>query len=383
MINMMHENKFITVVIPTRDRRDRLAECLESLGNQSLPAKSYEIIVVDDGSTDGTGDLLEEISKNSPNIRHLSQQSGGPSKARNLGIENAGAPIILFTGDDCVADRHLLREHLRLHKKGNAVAVLGHIEWHPNLEVTPFMRYITIDTQFSYPRIKEAAENVPFHFFYTSNISVSKRSIEIAGAFDEEFHAAAFEDIELGYRLWRSGVRIVYNPRAVTYHHHPVDLEDYIRRQIKSGRAAAILYRKHPELADSLQLPRVTSPEVRMRFYQAVLDYYYFVGLQEGMQPGRGDDRLVPIEDRLKNWSDTERDRLVKSQLALEKIIRAKDREISRCAREKRKKDELILLLDTKNRDKYSRLVELEKFELRVKSSFIFKIFGMFKKFLP
>ncbi len=354
----------ISVIIPTYNREKVLQEALEAYGQQSLPQERFEILVIDDGSTDGTKETVKKVCGEQPNIRYFHQEHSGPAKARNLGIANTRSGIIMFTGDDCIPDKNLLQEHLRLHKKGDAIAVLGHIDWHPDLEVTPFMRYINTDTQFSYPKIKEHPENIPFIYFYTSNISIPKRYLGLAGNFDPEFTDAVFEDVELGYRIWKTGVRIIYNKHAATYHKHAIDLEDYIKRQIRSGKAAALLYKKHPELLDFLRVPKVTGPEARYRFYQAVLDYYYYLGLQNRLKTGEEKGDLIPLDDRLKNWSDIEKDQLMQRILHLEK----------RC-RDYSRRDKLIEELHNKN-------VELEKFTDRVKSSFVYKVYALAKRLL-
>jgi len=377
------DKPLISVIIPTYNRSDILQKALDAYKGQSLPQEQFEIIVIDDGSTDGTKEVIEKNSKTQPNIHYFHQPHGGPAKGRNLGIKQAKGPIILFTGDDCIPDKHLLQEHLRFHKKGEAIAVLGHIDWHPELEITSFMKYINLGIQFGYPRIKEIAANVTFNYFYTSNISIAKRCLDLTGSFDTDFMEAVWEDVELGYRVWKSGVRIVYNPRAIIYHYHQVDIEDYIQRQIRAGKAAAILYKKHPELIDFLRLPKVTSPEVRFRFYQALLDYYYFVGLQEALQSDKKDKSLIPLEDRLKNWSDIEKDLLMKDVQTLEKLIATKNQEIKKRDGEIVKRDKLVAELHNKNQEKYYRIVELEKLELRVKSSFIYKIYQLFRKIIP
>ncbi|MDP8249013.1 MAG: glycosyltransferase [Candidatus Tritonobacter lacicola] len=416
---MTDSNDYISVVMPTRDRKGMLEKCLEAYANQSLPREHYEIIVIDDGSTDGTRELLENASEKIANLRHFSQPKRGPAKARNLGIESAGGPIILFAGDDCIPDKNLLREHLRMHRRKEAIAVLGHIDWHQDLKLTPFMKFLAMDTQFSYPRIKKLAEDVPFYYFYTSNISMSKEYIEKAGAFDEEFTKAVYEDVELGYRIWKSGLRIVYNSRAIAYHDHETELKDYIKRQVRCGKAAALLYKKHPELLALLRVPRVSSPEIRYRFYQAVLDYCFYAGLQGGLETKHELKGLISLENRLKNWSDIEKDRLMKTVLALEdrmdREIRSRDqslmekeREIHKRDRvierlngdlqkqhmeiqkqagaaqeqhkELKKRDELIETLNRKNQEKYYRIVELEKLEIRLKSSLPYRIYGMLRK---
>jgi len=233
----------ISVIIPTYNRKKTLLKALEAYRKQSIPQEKFEILVIDDGSTDSTERMTEKLQKEHKNIYFFQQSHSGPAQARNLGIEKASSELILFTGDDCIPDKNLLQEHIRLHKKGDAIAVLGHIDWHPDLEITPFMRYINIDTQFSYPKIKETPANVPFGCFYTSNISIPKKYFQGVGIFDTDFTDAVLEDVELGYRIWKSGVRTIYNKRAITYHHHKICFIiflDFPRFSVVTVRSAII-----------------------------------------------------------------------------------------------------------------------------------------------
>ncbi|MEI6633344.1 MAG: glycosyltransferase [Chlamydiota bacterium] len=305
---MVDDRIRITVVIPTRNRAETLEKCLAAFRAQTLDPDRFEVVVVDDGSTDGTGELLNTIAGGMGNLGHLSQEPGGPAKARNMGIREAKYPLILLTGDDCIPSATLLEKHLAAHRESPRVAVLGHIAWHPDLEVTPFMEYVGRSHQFSFPIIAQERLSVPFGFFYTSNISVGKELLLRAGLFDEEFTDAVWEDAEMGYRLAKSGVRIVYDRRAVTFHYHPVTLSQYIDRQIRAGKAAAVFYRKHPECSDMLRMEDSVSPEIRENFYDTALKYYYAVGVQAGLAElnGKGFDMAgfrVPLEDTLESWS--------------------------------------------------------------------------------
>ena len=102
----MREAPMVSVVIPTYNRKDMLKECLESLFNQTYPKERYEIIVVNDGSTDGTEEVLNEYAKKAPcAFKWFTQQNKGPCVARNLGVKNARGEIICFIDDDCVAEK--------------------------------------------------------------------------------------------------------------------------------------------------------------------------------------------------------------------------------------------------------------------------------------
>ena len=118
---------------------------------------------------------------------------------------------------------------------------------------TPFLRYINEHgLQFGYALIDQP-EKVPFNFFYTSNISLP-RDLLLAEPFDLGFPHAAWEDVELSYRLHKRGLTMVYEPRARVEHLHPTDFERFSRRQEKAGESAVVFWQRHPELGAFLGL---------------------------------------------------------------------------------------------------------------------------------
>jgi hypothetical protein len=122
--------------------------------------------------------------------------------------------------------------------------------------VSPFLHHINeLGLQFGYGLIRDP-ESVPFNFFYTSNVSLPRGLLLEAGLFDTTFPHAAWEDIEVAYRLTQQGMKILYRPEAVARHFHDVTLASFRRRQEKSGEAAAIFFEKHPELGDFLGVPQ-------------------------------------------------------------------------------------------------------------------------------
>ena len=136
------------------------------------------------------------------------------------------------------------------------VAVLGYTTWPRDLRVSPFLHQINeYGLQFGYGLIRDP-EQVPFNFFYTSNVSLPRELLLEAGLFDTSFPHAAWEDIEVAYRLMQRGMRMLYRPEAVARHHHDITFASFRRRQEKAGEAAAIFYRKHPELGDFLAVPQ-------------------------------------------------------------------------------------------------------------------------------
>jgi len=254
----------LSVVIPTYNRLEVLPRVLRALAEQSEPEGGFEVVVVNDGSSDGTADFLQAYRASYP-FRALSQANSGPAGARNRGVGEAAGELVVFLGDDTVPEPEFLRRHEEAHRArpGRRIAVLGYTTWPRSRRVTPFLHHINeYGMQFGYELIRDP-ENVPFNFFYTSNISLPRAAFERCGLFDTTFPDAAWEDIELSYRLSRDGYVIVYEPRAVVRHHHEITFASFRRRQERSGRAAAIFYGKHPELADFLGVGAARSGPLR------------------------------------------------------------------------------------------------------------------------
>lgn len=245
-----------SVVIPTYRRPDVLFRVLDALGSQESPP-DFEVIVVDDGSGDSTAERLRAYAPRYP-FRPFFQENSGPARARNRGVTEARGSHVLFLGDDTVPEPPLLAVHAESHALAgeSPVAVLGYTTWPRGRKVSPFLHHINeYGLQFGYGLIEDP-EAVPFNFFYTSNISLRRRLLEEAGLFDTTFPHAAWEDIELAYRLSAGGMKILYRPRAVARHHHDITFASFRRRQEKSGEAAAIFFEKHPELGHFLGVPQ-------------------------------------------------------------------------------------------------------------------------------
>jgi GT2 family glycosyltransferase len=245
-----------SVVIPTFERPDTLAQVLDALAGQSGPV-DFEVLVVDDGSRDATPERLRALSPPYP-FRFFRQENSGPAAARNRGVEEARGRWVLFLGDDTVPEADLLAVHAQAHAAPRAcpVAVLGYTTWPRDRRVSPFLHHINeYGLQFGYGLIEDP-DAVPFNFFYTSNISLPRSLLLAAGLFDTTFPHAAWEDIEIGYRMMRMGMKILYRPAAVARHYHDITFDSFRRRQEKAGEAAAIFYEKHPELGDFLGVPQ-------------------------------------------------------------------------------------------------------------------------------
>lgn len=274
----------LSVIIPTCNRSELLVRALSKLLDaQTASPRDYEVVVVDDGSSDDTPEAVAGLRAPASRLRYCRQESRGPAAARNLGLREAKGDTILFTGDDCFPEPHLIEEHLQAHRREAEVGVLGHVAWHPDLPLTPLMMFLEEGVQFGFGLIKDP-ENVPYWAFYTANCSVRRHWIEEAGGFDEAFRYPAYEDIELAYRMHKNGLRIVYRPGALTYHYHPPTLEEHLRRQRLCGRAAGLFYRKHPELKDELGVTSAAHRSAAMALYHAASGYAYAIGVRDELR---------------------------------------------------------------------------------------------------
>ncbi len=238
----------VSVVIPTYNRLRLLPELIKSWRKVHLHTRcAYEIIFSDDGSTDGSPAYLESATDLPLTV--LKNKHGGASAARNSGIKAASGRRVLLMGDDIFPDSEIVNIHASLAERlGDDTAILGTVDWHPELPLNHLMQHITEigNEQFSYNRLQDNAFT-DFRHFYTCNISIDKRFLlGEKHLFDESFTEYGFEDIELGYRLARRGLKIFYSSLAHGAHYHPYTLESFCRRQISSGKMALVFSSIHP-----------------------------------------------------------------------------------------------------------------------------------------
>lgn len=267
-----------------------------------------EVVVVIDGSADGTGEWLKRSHFRIP-LRVITQSNCGPAAARNRGIEVATGRIVALLGDDTIPDEGWLAAHARAHRERRGpFAVIGHTRWHAGLRSNPFLRFVNEQGfQFGYALIKDR-EDVPFNFFYSSNVSLP-RELLLSERFDERFPQAIWEDTELAYRLTRrQGMRLAYCPDASTAHDHPTTLRGFLARHEKVGYFAVLFARLHPELRtflrvgddgppplpargphtlrESLACMAEHLPIEMPRVWRTLLHYHYIRGLREGWTGG-------------------------------------------------------------------------------------------------
>lgn len=247
----------LSVVMPTFNRAATLAKTLERL-IEIVRDDPVEIIVVDDGSTDGTPDILATLSFRHKQLSYVSVKNSGPGQARNIGATRSLGEIILFVGDDTPpTNADLFRAHYQAHQVNTELGhtVLGKIVWPDDKASMPnaVMSLIQGDgqQQFGYKFMKPWQKYPPW-LFYTANVSVKRNIVSdwMTEGFDGDFTLYGFEDSEFAYRMSKKydDFGVFYTANAVVEHHHTYNTEGFIRRQVACGMMIDVLIKKHPEL---------------------------------------------------------------------------------------------------------------------------------------
>ncbi|MDD5019261.1 MAG: radical SAM protein [Candidatus Omnitrophica bacterium] len=240
--------KDISVIIPTRQRRDRLRRCLDALLGQDYPSDRYEIIVVDDGSTDGTRPMLEALARQKNNLHYLLQSSRGPAAARNLGLSHARGRIIAFTDDDCISARDWVRKMVDAHEAEGAASAVGGLS-----RVHPGKTKALVSQFLSDGAMEASVDGEPrVIFFPTCNVSLKKERLN-GERFDASFSTAGGEDLEFFWRLFKNGHHFVYKPDIEIFHDCHPTLFSFLRQAYRYGRGnyrAQYLHRDLPLLKE-------------------------------------------------------------------------------------------------------------------------------------
>lgn len=240
----------LTVVIPTRDRLEKLRSTLDALAAQTVSPSRFEVVVADDGSSDGTPDFLATaaVSDYPFAFRHVRLSGAGPAAARNRAIAQARSQRVLLLGDDTLPLADVVSRHLDA-AGVNPVGVQGRIEWDPESPVTAVMRFLAPAGPQFYFKNLAPGEPVPFTQQYSANFSAPTPWFR-EDPFDEAFPNAAFEDTELAFRWRRRGRVVIYCEDAVCRHRHHYDsIEAFLARQRAAGRASRYAIRRHPLMA--------------------------------------------------------------------------------------------------------------------------------------
>nr|WP_317845586.1 glycosyltransferase [Pseudanabaena sp. UWO310] len=228
-----------SIVIPTYNRLPILQKCLQAMEAQNFTTP-YEVVVVDDGSTDGTVEFLQSHPQQFPHVRLILQNHEGAAIARNTGIDVALGEVIVFIDSDLVVTPIFLSAHAKALEKslanGDRAFTYGQVINTANFD-DPTSEPVKIT-------------DISHAFFATGNVAIAKHWLLEAGKFDTGFRQYGWEDLELGVRLKNLGLRLIKCPEAVGYHWHPAftieQLPALVDVEAQRGRMGVLFYQKHP-----------------------------------------------------------------------------------------------------------------------------------------
>jgi glycosyltransferase involved in cell wall biosynthesis len=261
----------ISVVVPVYNGADTLRDCLQSLTTQNTPRQAFEVIVVDDGSSDPSADVASQFD-----VRVIRQSNAGAAAARNAGMLAANAEWVAFTDADCVASRGWLKALLRAVASApedvNCVAgkTIG------LNSVTPAARFVDLfgsldaGRHLSHPR---------YPFAPSGNVAYRRSSLAAVGGYDPRYRS--YEACDLHQRLAPLGGRSLYEPAALIFHRHRATWAQYWRQQRSYGEGLAYFM-------------RARAGDIRWSTLDELRVWSGIVGNGiAALRPGRGDDALA------------------------------------------------------------------------------------------
>jgi len=225
----------VSVVVPVFNGGNTIERCVRCLKRQKT-TRDFEIIIVDDGSTDG---CLGRID--GPGVRVIKQANHGPAAARNLGVEKSRGRIVLFTDSDCEPLENWIEEMVAPFENPGVSGVKGSYRTCQQ-GIVPL--FVQLEYEDKYVRMKK---DRTIDFIDTYSAAFLKRAFLATGRFDASFPVPSVEDQEFSFRMWEKGYQMVFNPKAVVRHIHVETVRDYMKKKFRIGYWKALVLRKHPK----------------------------------------------------------------------------------------------------------------------------------------
>lgn len=251
----------LSVLIATHRRRELLRRCLEALAKQTLAPEAFEVVIVDDGSNDGSAELVETM-RMPFEVRVLRRDKSGKPAALNAAIEAAAGPLCVFLDDDIIAAPELLSEHLAAHRRDPAALGIGRLIQVPPDSRDWFAHAYAVQWNQRYDELAHKA--LDWTDCYGGNMSAPRSLLREVGGFAEDL--GAIEDLEVGYRLCRAGCRPVYLPAAAGLHDDQKGRERILHDMRRFGAYCAEFGRRDAAMTRLTSwFPQPTARDVTLR----------------------------------------------------------------------------------------------------------------------
>jgi len=266
-------SRMFSLIVPTYNRLPILKKCLAALETQTLPAKDFEVIVIDDGSSDGTEEAIRAYNAKFA-FRYLRQKNSGTGMARCNGVNHATGEYLLLMNDDTIFEKDTLQRHMQAHRSYSSGkwAVLGNFQYPPAEARKRALTHFFCIEPFMFPQVM-MEEGCPYGYshFITCNLSVLRSAVVDAGSFDPTYKLS--EDTELGIRLYERGFRVLFQPAAHAWHDHlPYAIPNLIRRARVYGADYFYMFQRHPRVLKEWALPLNLTAMDEENAYR-ILDY--------------------------------------------------------------------------------------------------------------
>ena len=248
----------ISVIIPTHNRSTSLRRMLDALCAQTYSLQQVEVLVVADGCTDGTLEMLRRYSAPFA-LRAITLPGQGAAAARNQGATHATGRLLLFLDDDVEPTPSLIEAHVRAHQRRPGQVAIG--PYPPVLQSASFFHIgLRAWWEAKFHAMLQPGHRWTYQDLLSGNFSLEAELFACVGGFDPDPAFQAHEDYELGIRLIKAGVPFTFAADAMAYHHETSDLDRAFRRARQEGRADVLIGQRYPELRATLPLARFASP---------------------------------------------------------------------------------------------------------------------------
>jgi len=250
----MSRSPFVSIIIPTHNRSVVLQRSLGALGSQTFPVELTEVLVVADGCTDGTVETLRQYEA-AFTLRVLEQTQQGPAQARNYGASCAKGSLLIFLDDDIEASPSLVEAHVKAHEQLPGCVAIGYLP----LRLPKIDGFLDIELRGWWERMFQVMRQPGHRFTYrdllTGNVSIEMETFRGIGGFNPTLWC--HEDYELGIRLIKLGVALLFVEEALGYHYEKTDFDRVLERKYQEGIADVVIGQLHPDLRRRLPLSRL------------------------------------------------------------------------------------------------------------------------------